>query len=214
MRVPGLLAELTDRPVHLSSFIPPGKYSLDQRRQFDFSFLRQLRAARILRTTAITDYQWRRADRQPSPGCVEIRVDLGEWQVVIGNLPVALLVPQEDFALAGFGVGILASSDFAERRRFLIDAGPPPSFAYLCRRQDERTVVVNSHEYGLEQIFIRTHIQDREPWWEVTLTSYERIVDVVKYRIVIPPALVGELHAAAVDYAAPHYRSYRDDNLR
>ena len=147
-------------------------------------------------------------------GCVEIHLDLGEWELVFGNLPIELLVPQEDLGIHGFGVGVLPSSDLAERRKFLIEAGPPPSFAYLCRKKGDQRIAVNSHDYGLEQVFLRTHIQADKPWWEITLTSYERIVDIVKYRVEVPAALTTELRAVAANYSAPIYRTYRDDNLR
>jgi hypothetical protein len=96
----------------------------------------------------------------------------------------------------------------------LIEAGPPPSFAYLCRPGEEGLVAVNSHDYGLEQVFIRTHTESDDLWWEITVTSYERIVDIVKYRVDVPADLVDDLRAAAATYTAPIYRTYRDDNLR
>lgn len=213
--LPKSLADLTKNPVYLSSFIEPGKYSIEERRKFDFAFLRALRGVRVLRTTATTDYDWRRTGAPVKrPGCVEFHLDLGEWEIVLGNLPIELLVPQEDFGISGFGVGVLPSSDLAERRKFLIEKGPPPSFAYLVRKKGGKRIAVNSHDYGLEQVFVRTHIQADEPWWEVTFTSYERIVDIVKYRVEVPAALTEELKAAAANYTAPLYRTYRDDNLR
>ena len=75
-------------------------------------------------------------------------------------------------------------------------------------------VGLNSHDYGIEQIFIRTHIDDIDPWREITITSYERIVDIVKYRVPIPEPLRAELKACAMEYVSPLYRTYRDDNLR
>jgi hypothetical protein len=212
--MPKSLADLTATPVHLSSFVEPGKYSMNERRRFDFGFLRGIREARVMRTTAITDYNWRHNVNPSHPDCVEIHLDLGEWTIILGNLPIKLLVPQEDLGIWGFGVGVLPSSDFAERRKFLIEDGPPPSFAYLCRKKDGKHVVVNSHDFGLEQVFIRTNSTTPAPWWEITLTSYERIVDIVKYRVVVPSSMAAELKDAAANYAAPLYRTYRDDNLR
>jgi hypothetical protein len=212
--MPKSLSDLTGGPVHLPDFIEPGKYSISERRKFDFSFLRGIRQARVIRTTATTDYDWRNKNKPSHPDCVEIHLDLGEWTIVLGNLPVRLLVPQEDFSIWGFGVGVMPSSDFAERRKFLIEDGPPPSFAYLCRSKDGKKIVVNSHDLGLEQVFIRTNSNTEEPWWEITLTSYERIVDIVKYRVAAPESMFAELRDAAANYAAPLYRTYRDDNLR
>ena len=46
------------------------------------------------------------------------------------------------------------------------------------------------------------------------MTSYERIVDIVKYRVDIPDGLHEELTQRAMRYVSPLYRTYRDDNLR
>ncbi len=212
--VPKKLADLTASPVQLSSFIAPGKYSLKERRKFDFQFLRGIRGVDVYQTTALTHYNWRAAKQQATPDCLELHLDLGEWVVVLGNLPMHLLVPQEDFGIWGFGAGVLPSSDFAERRKFLIEAGPPPPFSYLCKKQGDKLIAVNSHDKGVEQVFIRTHVQDAKPHWEITVTSYERIVDLVKYQVEIPKSLVAPLKRAAANYAAPLYRTYRDDNVR
>ena len=212
--VPKRLADLTTNPALLSNFIAPGKYSLEERRRFDFTFLRGLRGATVLETVASAHYNWRNVKAPPRPAGIEIHLDLGDWVIVLGNLPRALLVPQEDFGIWGFGVGVLPSSGFAERRKYLIEAGPPPTFAYLCKRTDAGLQAVNSHNLGLEQVFIRTHSLGDQPHWEITITSYERIVDLVKYRVDIPNELVKDLQNAATNYAAPLYRTYRDDNVR
>ena len=213
-RSPELLDDLTRTPVHMSEFIEPGKYSIDKRRQFDFRFLRDVRGVDVSRSKALTHFDWRNPSRKAQSDCIELQIDLGEWVIVLGNLPIDLLVPQEDLGIWGFGVGVLPSSDFAERRKFLIEQGPPPSFAYLCRRVDGELIAVNSHDYGLEQVFVRTHSQSDDPWWEITIASYERIVDIVKYRVEVPRRLVAELRDVAANYTAPLYRTYRDDNLR
>ena len=209
---PSTLGDLTAGTIHLSSFVEPGKYSSAERRAFELGFLRDVEGAHVFEAHSTTDYDWRRAVDEKR--VFELHVDLGDWRLVLGNLPPELLVPQEDFAIHGFGVGVLASDGVAERRRFLIDDGPAPSFAYLCRDRNGELLAVNSHEYGIEQVFLRSHLLADSSWWEVTLTSYERIVDVVKYRVEIPPVLVDELRAHAANYSAPLYRSYRDDNLR
>ena len=114
--------------------------------------------------------------------------------------------------LHGFGVGILSASGFAERRRFLLDRGPQPSFAYLAARKDGQLVGLNSHGRGIEQIFVRSHPDD-DPHWTVTITSYERIVDLVKYRIDMPDEIVEMQRKASAGYIPPIYLSYRDDNV-
>ena len=162
---------------------------------------------------------WRSEDgasetgREPT-ACIELVLHFPDHAMVIGNLALPLLVPQEDFVINGFGVGVLSSSGIAERRKYLIEDGPPPSYAYLLQRSDGKLVGLNSHDFGIEQIFIRTHINAKEPNWEITVTSYERIVDIVKYRAAIPETLQDELRTYALEYISPLYRTYRDDNLR
>ncbi len=214
-RIPQRLSELTQTACRMSNFIEPGKYSLTDRKEFDLSFLRRPRAAEVQRVQPLTSYNWRKApagDRQGD--YLELRLHLEEFDIIVGNLPMFLLVDQADFAINGFGVGILSSGGFAERRNYLVDDGPAPSFAYLCRERDGAYYGINSHDYGIEQIFIRTHIKDDVPWWELTITSYERIVDLVKYRIDIPSELHEELKNYSLEYIAPLYLTYRDDNLR
>ncbi len=213
-------SELTAGTVFFSDFIPPGKYSLDKRKPFDLRFLPRPVGAVVRRVEPLTHYRMNDGGPEPDEpelagGYIEIDLELADHRLVLGNLPLALLVPQEDFALHGFGVGILEASSLAERRQLLVDQGPRPSFAYLVRKGGgNRPLALNSHEHGVEQIFLRTHARDAEPWWEITLTSFERIVDLVKYRVKIPEELVDEARANSREYISPIYLTYKDDNLR
>lgn len=216
---PSTLSELTKSTCYLSDFVAPGKYSFTNRREFDLSFLAKIRDATVYRVTPFTDYNWLSTDGSNirstrQSGYIELAINLEDVSIIIGNLPLHLLVPQEDFAINGFGVGVLSSSGIAERREFLINEGPAPSFAYLCREEDDRLNGLNSHDFGIEQIFIRTHLSEPLPWWEITITSFERMVDLIKYRIEIPEALHAELLDHSQRYISPLYRTYRDDNLR
>lgn len=217
--VPQMIADLTVHLSKFSDFIEPGIYSFVQRKTFDFSFLRGVESVDVSRVSPRTHYNWRNprdSERSTSSSgdCLELTLNLGEYKLIIGNLPIRLLVPQEDYVIHGFGVGILSSAGLAERRRFLIEEGPPPSYAYLCREVNGTLLGLNSHERGIEQLFIRTHSRDKAPWWEITVASYERIVDIVKFRVEVPAALQEELRDAALEYVSPLYFTYRDDNLR
>lgn len=214
---PATLAEVSTYPVEMTQFVPPGKYSLAERKHFDFTFLARPRGVDVAVVEPLTHFDWRRAE-QPIAHAgkthLELTLDFGTERMVIGNLPLPLLVEQEEYAIYGFGVGILAAEDLAERRRFLVEEGPAPSYAYLVTDLEGRPHAINSHDRGLEQIFIRTRPFGAAPHWEIVLTSYERIADLVKYRVDIPAELVAPLRAASSVYVSPLYYTYRDDNVR
>ena len=214
---PQTLGQLVSHPVRMSNFVAPGIYSLTDLKPFDLTFLGRPSGVDIRRVRPRTHYDWRRSDHPPDHSeatHLEMTLDLGGRSIVIGNLPLPLLVRQEDFVLAGFGVGVLKAEDLAERRRYLIEEGPAPSFAYLMQEQDGEWWGLNSHDAGIEQIFIRTRPFVQEPHWEITITSFERIVDLVKYRVEIPEQLLAELQAATEAYVSPLYFTYADDNVR
>ena len=132
-------------------------------------------------------------------------IQLEGYRFVIGNLPMPLLVQEEDFSIHGFGVGILSANEFAERREFLLHSGHHPVYAYLVNDTGDQQMALNSHEYGMEQIFIRAFPYEKEPYWEVTITSYERIVDLVKYKITMPESLVDLSKSYNDNYITPIY---------
>lgn len=214
---PEKLSDLTAHPLAMSEFQPPGKYSYATRKPFDLMFLKELKGAEYVRVDPRTSYTWwtdhRDAKAQESD-YIELRLQIAGYSLILGNLPLALLVPQEDFAIHGFGVGILNSDEPAERRKLLLERGPRPSFAYLASEKDGAWTAVNSHDKGLEQIFIRTRFEKDRAWFEVTLTSYERMVDLVKYEIDLTPELRTQLNDIRMKYIPPLYRTYQDDNLR
>lgn len=215
--LPETLGEFSMLPVTMANFIEPGKYSYTDRKDFDLTFLAQPRSVDIRKVRPRTRYDWHAEERtvdHEDATHLEFALDFGELKILVGNLPVPLLVQQEDYVLYGFGVGILAAQDLAERRRYLIDRGPAPAFAYLAQEKDGAYYGQNSHDIGIEQIFIRTRPFVSEPHWEITITSYERIVDLVKFRIDIPPQLLKELQASSEVYVSPLYFTYADDNVR
>lgn len=214
---PEKLSDLMKYPSHMSEFQDPGKYSFTTRRKFDFTFLGKPKQAEVLRVEPKTRYEWWTDERHPraeKSDYIEIRLDLEGESLVFGNLPISLLVPTEDYTLHGFGVGVLSAGEPAEQRKLLFERGPFPGFGYLIRQEGGKVLGVNTHERGLEQVFIRTRWEGDVPRFEIILTSYERMVDVVKYDVEVPAALVEELHRAKLEYIPPIYRTYRDDNLR
>lgn len=218
--IPEKLSDLTAQPVLLSEFVEPGKYSVDRRRAFDLSWLRDVRSAEVFRVAPRTSYRFLEVAPEEVPadfrggGYLEIHVHLGEYSLVFGNLPQSMLVPQEDFEIHGFGVGVMSSGEPAERRKLLYEEGPAPSFAYLYRKDGDRLVTVNSHDFGMEQVFLRVRNVGGRMWFEPTITSYERIVDLVKYEIPVPDALRQEMDDLRRRYISPTFLSYQDDNVR
>ena len=216
---PDELEELTAGPLQMSEFVEPGIYSIEKRREFDLRYLRDVRSAEVAVVRPKTSYRFMEDDEPPPAEFrggrfLELRVNLDSCSIVLGNLPASMLVPQEDFAIHGFGVGVLSAGEPAERRRLLMEEGPAPSFAYLARRDGDGYVGLNSHERGLEQVFLRTRWRGDRAWWEITLTSYERIVDLVKYEVPVPPALLAEMNDYRRRYISPVFLTYRDDNVR
>lgn len=217
---PKQLDDILQHPVHMSSFEEPGIYFEDRRREFDFAFLAKPLGVEVSRVRPLTSYRWRK-EKPGKPKMadaydyVEINVDLGGGKrLIVGNLPLELLVRQDDFAIHGFGVGILEASTLAERRQFLIDKGPCPSFAYLVETNGDGSMsALNSHAFGIEQIYLRSHPDGAKPHWELTITSFERIVDLVKYEIAIPASLRDAQVRHSDVYTPPVFFTYQDDNV-
>lgn len=220
LHLPQTTTDILQNVVKLSDFVPPGKYSFSQRKPFDYAFLAAPRDARVLRVEPRTSYGWNLTETQVRPAreeerlYIELQIDLGSELLIIGNLPLDLLVPQEEYAIHGFGVGVLAAQDFAERRSFLIADGHRPSFAYLAIRADQGLLAVNSHDRGIEQVYLRSFPDREPPYWELVVTSFERIADLVKYRVPMPESLWSLQRLHARRYTTPVYLSYRDDNVR
>ena len=152
--------DLLENSVLMSDFVEPGKYSLKKKKQFSLHFLSEPSTAKITIVKPKTHYQM--SSRKSVPDYdkdihLEISISLKGNKIIIGNLPLPLLVRQEDFVINGFGVGILNASGLPERRALLINKGPRPSYAYLAKEKKNQEYAVNSHSYGIEQIFIRTH---------------------------------------------------------
>lgn len=216
---PERLAELTEVPVHMSEFVEPGKYSFEKRREFDLTWLRRVRSAEVFRVTPKTHYRFLDEEAVPEAsfrgaGYLEIHLHFDEYSLVLGNLPESMLVPQEDFEIHGFGVGVVSAEEPAERRKLLYETGPSPSFAYLYKQDGDQLIAVNSHDFGLEQVFLRVRMVGGRMWFEPALTSYERVVDLAKFEIPVPPSLADEMNNLRRRYISPTFLTYRDDNVR
>jgi hypothetical protein len=216
LRVPETLSEILSHPIHLSDFVPPGKYSSSKRKVFDVSFLAKPVSAEVKTVRPKTRYEWRRGGTKPDfsgEDHIELDIDLGEVHLLVGNLPTPLLVEQEDYAINGFGVGILPPLSAAEQRKLMLEHGPHPHYAYILEKKDGRWYARNSHEMGVEQVFIRARPFASPPHWDLIIAAFERISDLVEYRIEMPAGLVEAARKHSRQYATPVYFTYTDDNL-
>jgi len=213
---PTRLSDYGRYPAHMSDFVAPGKYSLGRRKVFDLSFLFAAGTVEFHQVEPLTEYDWNGAGSVGSPAAeyIEFCLDLGNVKLLVGNLPLPLLVQQEDYLIHGFGVGVLPAQDFAERRELLIRRGHRPSFAYLLEERDGRFFAINSHASGVEQVFIRCRPYAATPHLDITIAAFERITDLVRYRLPLPVSLIAPAREHSDRYSSPVYLTYRDDNLR
>jgi hypothetical protein len=195
------------------SFIPPGIYTK-----------RTLRAVPwepIWTTATLAEVTPRtRFGREPSPhryraGALELTLRSGDGKraIVVGNLPIDLLVFQEDYDVPGFGVGVLRASEPIEKRHLFLRDGPAPVYAYSADVDGDTLTIANNHEQGLEQIYVRPYKRGEDVWLRVTLVAYERIVDILEVEVKLPDELARKVSDASAHYERPLWRSFSDSNL-
>lgn len=215
---PKRLADLHTSKVSMPAFVEPGRYSLTNSRQFDFAFLTDVSTAEVRAVVPLTHYRWNDERREPAREAgedhLELKIHVGSRYILLGNMPMSRMVKQEDFVIHSFGVGVLGPDTPAERSLMLTQHGPHPPYAYVAEERDGELYAVNSHELGLEEIFIRTYPSAPDPHWVIVLTSFERIVDVIRYRVEIPESLRARLAQRTAEYVSPPYLTYKDDNVR
>ncbi len=194
------------------SFVPPGIYT--QR------VLRTVTYEPIWSSVEIAEVTPKTRFVHPSPhaysyGAIELTLKSadGTRGIVVGNLPVDLLVLQEDYDVPGFGVGILRASEAIEKRYLFLKDGPAPVYAYSAFARDGRLEVANNHEQGIEQIYLRPYRRGDQVILRITLVAYERIVDLIELEVVLPAALGAKIVAASANYQRPLWRSFSDSNL-
>lgn len=197
------------------SFVPPGIYTRKALRDVDWpgAFPR----AEVAEVTPRTRFP----GSQPVPASLGA-IELALWQdrgggrraIVVGNLPLDLLVFEEDFDVPGFGVGVLRASETIERRYAYFKAGPAPVYAYVADEVGGQLQLVNNHEVGLEQIYLRPRRgPDGQVLLAVTLVAYERIVDLVEIDVPLPGELAAKIEQASASYRRPLWRALSDSNV-
>jgi hypothetical protein len=195
------------------SFIPPGVYSSKEARRVVY--------APIWSEVELSEVKPKTRYAGPSPhaypfGAIELTLRSKDQRhaLVVGNLPVDLLVFQEDYDVPGFGVGVLRASETIEKRHLFFKDGPAPVYAYLLDAAAEGGyVIANNHEAGLEQVYLRPFRRGDQVLLRITLVAYERIVDLLELEVPLPEELQQRLRDASATYRRPLWRSFSDSNL-
>lgn len=195
----------------MNSFVAPGVYTKEPMK---VTYNPNWTRVDIAEVTPLTTYG-PEPKLKPKFGHVEITLHSadGKQAIVVGNVPVDLLVFEEDFSIPGFGVGVLNPSEPIERRYLVFENGPAPYYAYLASVQPDGTLkMINNHPVGLEQIFLRPVRHGQDVDLHLTLVSYERIVDLVELEIPLQGELLDHIRQASATYTPPLYRTYIDSN--
>ena len=195
------------------SFVPPGIYTNKT--------LRTVPYEPIWTTATLREVEPRtRYGAAPSPhryvdGALELTLRSGDGKraIVVGNVPIDLLVFQEDYDVPGFGVGVLRASEAIEKRNLFLRDGPAPIYAYAADVDGDTLYLANNHELGLEQIYLRPVKRGDDVILRVTLVAYERIVDILEVEVKLPDELARKIVDASANYQRPLWRSFSDSNL-
>jgi hypothetical protein len=195
------------------SFIPPGIYTDKTPRTVAYEPI--WTTARLTEVKPRTAYPGIPVHHDYPLGALEIdlRSQDGKRALVLGNLPIDLLVEQEDYDIPGFGVGVQRASEPVEKRYLFYKDGPAPVYAYSAFVRDGKLELANNHEQGLEQIYLRPVRRGDDMVLRITLVAYERIVDLLELEVVLPPDLATKVRKASAAYQRPLWRSFSDTNL-
>jgi hypothetical protein len=194
------------------SFVPPGIYTQKPPRAVPYEPI--WTTVELAEVTPLTRFA------RPSPhrydlGALGImlRSQDGKRAIVVGNLPIDLLVFQEDYDVPGFGVGVLRASEPVEKRFLYMKEGPAPVYAYSALARDGTLEIANNHDQGLEQIYLRPYQKGSQVMLRITLVAYERIVDLLEVEVALPDELGKRIIQASQRYQRPLWRSFSDSNI-
>jgi len=196
----------------LHAFVSPGVYSPDIKQTVVFD--PDWRDVEIREVKPLTFYEDNES-LYDNYGYIELTVYSTDRKkaIVVGNIPVSLLVFQEDYDIAAFGVGVWEASEPIEQRYLRVKQGPSPHYAYLAEVKDGELYGVNNHEHGLEQLFIRPFLKNEKVYLRLTMVSYERIMDIMEVEIPLEDTLSKRVMVASSTYKRPLFRSYLDSNI-
>jgi hypothetical protein len=195
------------------SFVPPGIYTKKTLRAVPYEPI--WTTATLREVTPRTRFSATPSKHPYRAGALELTLRSGDGKraIVVGNVPIDLLVFQEDYDVPGFGVGVMRASESIEKRHLFLRDGPAPVYAYAADVDGEALVLANNHELGLEQIYLRPYKRGGDVMLRVTLVAYERIVDIVEVELKAPDELARKIVDASAHYQRPLWRSFSDSNL-
>jgi hypothetical protein len=195
------------------SFVPPGIYTKKTLRTVPYEPI--WTTATLREVTPRTRYGVAPSPHRYVDGALELTLRSGDGKraIVVGNLPIDLLVFQEDYDVPGFGVGVLRASEAIEKRHLFLRDGPAPVYAYAADVDGDTLYLANNHELGLEQIYLRPVKRGDDVMLRVTLVAYERIVDILEVEVKLPDELARKMIDASAHYERPLWRSFSDSNL-
>ncbi|MEM7368561.1 MAG: hypothetical protein AAF587_08145 [Bacteroidota bacterium] len=205
-------AELNQEHVfRLHSFVPPGIY--DNSQSFNIPYRPIWTSAEVYEVRPLTSYGYPENSYQDQ-GTIEIVLHSeDQQQLFAGNIPISLLVFSADYSIPAFGAGVLSSSELIERRHLRLREGPLPHYAYMADISGDQTILLNNHQIGYEQIYLRPVQQGEEMFLRFTIVSYERIVDLLEFEIPITGPLKERIKQASKRYHPPVYEIYSDSNV-
>jgi hypothetical protein len=195
------------------SFVPPGIYTKKTLRAVPYEPI--WTTATLREVTPRTRFGATPSKHSYRAGALEVTLRSGDGKraIVVGNVPIDLLVFQEDYDVPGFGVGVMRASEPIEKRHLFLRDGPAPVYAYAADVDGAALVLANNHELGLEQIYLRPYKRGGDVMLRVTLVAYERIVDIVEVELKVPDELARKIVDASAHYQRPLWRSFSDSNL-
>ncbi len=196
----------------LHSFIPPGVYHAQKRMNIPYN--KQWGKVTFSTVEPKTSYGGKH-DKYGQYGYLEIELFNREntQSILVGNIPIQLLVLSEDYKIPAFGAGVWNASEPVERRFLRLEEGPFPHYAYLIEHKGGQDLLVNNHEIGYEQIFLRPFFKEGKMFLRMTIVSYERIVDLMEFEILLEGDLAERIRKASLEYQPPIYEVYQDSNV-
>jgi hypothetical protein len=196
----------------LFAFVSPGIYSPKKLQIIPYEF--DWEKVEINEVKPLTAYAGNKSNYDKE-GYIEMRVYSEDQSrmLVMGNIPISLLVYQEDYDIPALGVGVFPASEPIERRYLRVKHGPKPHYAYLLKRKNGEYFAVNNHEYGIEQFYLRPFKKSGKTYLRVNIVSYERIMDILEMEIALGDELSEKIDRASAEYRRPIYRTYLDNNI-